>query len=127
MSNDKEVIQKLLKIAENQQKIITKIAQNLATQPMTGGASSWSDVTDEVAAKLATIPGAKGYSIQNAEVGAQSGTLRGNILTPKNDENFYDVIKALKGMLAGNSLTTSDGQSVKVSTNPKDVSFTGMS
>ena len=126
MANDKEVIQKLLKIAENQQKIITKIAQNLATQPG-GVSSSWGDVTDDVAAKLATIPAAKGYKIQNAEIGSQSGSLRGNILTPKNDTNFYDVLKALKSLLIGNSVKTSDGESVKVSANPQDVSFTGMS
>lgn len=126
MANDKEVIQKLLRIAENQQKIITKIAQNLATQPGGMGGSTWGDVTDDVAAKLATIPAAKGYSVQNAEVGAQSGTLRGNIVTPKNDANFYDVLKALKGLLAGKDVTTSDGESVKVSTNPFDISFTGM-
>jgi hypothetical protein len=126
MANDKEVIQKLLKIAENQQKIITKLAQ-LGASPLNGGSSSWDDVSSDVAAKLATIPGAKGYSVNNAECGAESGTLRGKLVYPASATNYYDVLKALKNQLVGKSVKTSDGKEVQVSSNPQDVSFIGMS
>lgn len=127
MANDKEVIQKLLKIAENQQKIITKLAQMGASPTSAGASSSWDDVSADIAAKLATIPAAKGYSVDSAEVGGASGTLRGKLVTPKNDTNYYDVLKALKNQLIGKTVRTSDGKEVQVSSNPQDVSFVGMS
>lgn len=126
MSNDKEVIQRLLKIAEKQQKIITKLAQ-MEASPMSNGGSTWADVKDDVAAKLATIPGAKGYRVDSAELGTQSGTLRGKLVYPGNATNYYDVLAALKKALVGQALSSSDGKNVQVSTNPKDVSFIGMS
>ncbi len=126
MANDKEVIQKLLKIAENQQKIITKLAQ-LGGSPLSGGSSGWSDVSADVAAKLALIPGAKGYSVESAEFGAESGSLRGKLVQPANAENYYDVLRALKKALVGQTVKTNDGKEVKVSSNPQDVSFIGMS
>lgn len=129
MSNDKKVIEKLLKIAENQQKIITKLAQMGATPatPAAAGASSWLDVTHDVAAKLAAIPGAKGYSVNSAELGGESGSLRGKLVYPANATNYYDVLNALKNQLVGKSVKTSDGKDAVVSSNPKDVSFIGMS
>jgi len=44
MASDKEIIKKLLKIAENQQKIITKLAQDMGTAPeaLSGGSSGGS-------------------------------------------------------------------------------------
>lgn len=126
MANDKKVIQKLLKIAENQQKIITKLAQ-LGASPLSGGGSSWDDVSGDVAAKLANIPGAKGYSVDSAEIGAESGTLRGKLVYPANATNYYDVLKALKNQIVGKSVKTTDGKEVKVSSNPQDISFIGMS
>lgn len=124
MANDKKVIQKLLKIAKNQQKIITKLAQ-LGASPFSGG-SSWSDVSADVAAKLSLIPGAKGYSVDSAELGAESGSLRGKLVQPANAENYYDVLRALKNQLVGKSVKTNDGKEMKVSSNPQDVSFIGM-
>lgn len=45
MANDKEVIKKLLKIAESQQKIITKLAQGLAeAEPLASGPGAVSGV-----------------------------------------------------------------------------------
>jgi hypothetical protein len=45
MANDKEVIKKLLKIAENQQKIITKLAQTMAEgEPLAAGPGSGGSV-----------------------------------------------------------------------------------
>jgi hypothetical protein len=44
MANDKEVIKRLLKIAENQQKIITKLAQGLEAEPLAAGPSGGSGV-----------------------------------------------------------------------------------
>lgn len=126
MSNDKEVIQKLLKIAENQQKIITKLAQ-MGYSPGSGASTGWNNVTSDVASKLAAIPGAKGYSVDSAEYGAESGALRGKLVYPANAENYYDVLNALKKMLVNNTVKTEDGKDVKVSANPKDVSFIGMS
>lgn len=127
MSNDKEVIKKLLSIAEKQQKIITKLAQDMGSAlPMGGASSNWSDVSDDLAAKLATIPAAKGYSVNEAQVGSASGSLRGKLVYPKNDTNYYEVVKALKSMLVGNEVKTNDGKAVKVSSNPQDVSFIGM-
>lgn len=125
MSNDKKVIEALLKIAENQQKIITKLAQ-MGVSPMSGTTSNWDDVSKDVAAKLAAIPGAKGYSLSGAEYGPQSGSLRGKLVYPATATNYYDVLKALKGMLVGNTIKTNDGKDVKVSANPQDVSFIGM-
>jgi len=126
MSNDKKVIEKLLKIAENQQKIIAKLAQ-MGASPMSGASTNWNDVSADVASKLTTIPGAKGFSINNAEYGPESGALRGKLVYPANAENYYDVLRALKGMLVGKSIKTNDGKDVKVSANPTDVSFIGMS
>lgn len=129
MSNDKKIIERLFKIAENQQKIITKLAQMGATPatPAAAGASTWADVTDDVAAKLATIPGAKGYSVNSAELGSESGTLRGKLVYPASATNYYDVLNALKRQLVGKPVKTVDGKEVVVSSNPKDISFIGMS
>lgn len=129
MASDKEIIKKLLKIAENQQKIITKIAQDMGgagAEPMGGASSSWLDVSEDLQAKLSALPAAKGYSVSTAEVGSQSGSLKGKLVYPKGDTKFYEVVKALKSQLAGSELKTSDGKSVKVSANPQDISFIGM-
>lgn len=128
--NDKEVMKKLFKIAENQQKIINKLAQNLSgdyVPAQLGGVSGgWNDVSHAVAQKLSTIPAAKHYRLDNAQVAGSNNSLKGTLVYPKNDQNYYDVLKALKSALVGQSLKTNDGKEVQVAADPQLVSFTGM-
>lgn len=128
MASDKEIIKKLLKIAENQQKIITKLAQDAGVEadPLGGATSSWMDVSDDLQAKLATLPAAKGYTVAHAEVSAKSGLLNAKLLYPAGNSKFYEVLKALKQMLVGSQMRSNDGKSVKVSGNPQDINVIGM-
>lgn len=124
MSNDKEVIKKLAKIVENQQKIITKLAQMGGAAPLSGATSSWADVKDAVAEKLSTIPAAKGYQVISAEVAPSNGSLKGNLSHPENSD-YLAVFHALKSELAGKALEDKAGKVVQVTTNPNDIRFVG--
>lgn len=120
---DKEILQKLLKIAEKQQKIITKLAQAL---PMGGATAAWEDVSDSVSALLASIPSAKGFTAVEMEVAPSTGALRGKLVYPAGNMKFNETVNTLKALLAGNTLKSSDGKDVKVTDNKNDVSFIGM-
>lgn len=124
MTNERELIEKLYSIARNQQKIITKLAQQ--AQPQGGASGSWADVSADVLAKLKTIPEAKGYSVYSAEVASSDGSLKGKILYPKGDLNASKVMQALKNLVAGETLRTKDGATVDVTLNPEGISFIAM-
>jgi predicted O-linked N-acetylglucosamine transferase (SPINDLY family) len=118
MANDKEIIRKLLKIAENQQKILTKLAQNQEL--------GWSDVSEQLQSKLSTIPAAKNYTVNLAEVSKSDGTLRSRLMYPANDKNFALVTETLKRMLAGTQLADNQGQLVTLTNDPYKIRFIGM-
>lgn len=123
MANDKEIIKKLLTIAEKQQKIITKLAQSTVGG---GSGSAWVNVSDAVAGLLQTLPGAKGYSVVEVQVAPSTGSLRGKLMHPQGDMKFNDVVNSLKPLLMGTVIKGNDGRDVKVTDNKNDVSFIGM-
>lgn len=92
--DNKKAIQTLIKIAQNQQKIINKLAQQAGmpvpqAQPMSGGTdSNWEDVSDAVAP---TVQQANPqFSVASARIGKLSGTLDLRIQHPKNiDDATY--------------------------------------
>lgn len=89
MANDKEIIKKLVALANKQQKIITKLAQAMGGEAVPlGGSSSvaWDDVSSSVAPvvqQAAKAVGAKSqYGVQSAELGKESGTLKVKLQYP---------------------------------------------
>jgi chorismate synthase len=119
--DSKKVIEKLIKIAENQQKIINKLAQQ--AQPMGGASSSWEDVTADLSNRLRSIPEAKGYSIGSAQVGGQTGSFHAELHVPSTDKMFGTVTQKLRDQLAGQTIKTNRGQSVKVTNVPDEITF----
>lgn len=124
MSDNKELIQKLSTIVAKQQKIITKLAQMLPAEP-TGGASLV-DVSLDLQSKLNMIPGARGYKVESAELGTQSGALRAHIRVPMTDVNFHQVSESLRRSLSGATLKSNDGKSVQVTSEPQDINLTAL-
>lgn len=126
--DSKKVIEKLVKIAENQQKIINKLAQaaGLApggggAQPMGGASDSWVDIGPHVAQMLARMPQAKGVGVQSAQAGQQSGAVDGKLKVHMNmlgDPKLDAVMKQLSAGLAGQTVG-----GVKLSQNPQDIKF----
>ena len=110
--DSKKVIEKLAKIVENQQKIITKLAQQVADSQ--GG---WEDVTSTVAGVLAKNPNAKGVGVSSAQVGSQSGKVTVKVKVPMNllgTPKLKDVMDKLKLELAGKDLGGTVAQDVEV-------------
>jgi hypothetical protein len=83
MSNEKEIIKKLIRIAENQQKIINKLAEEVgmpAAEPLAGGAASGGGVEGGndpnkkaegvCKANLAKLPG---FKLQSVTVSGMEG------------------------------------------------------
>lgn len=77
MANDKEIIKKLLKIAENQQKVITKLAQALPPQDLTPAEPS----KKEALSILNALPPAVRAAVEVLEV------------HPSRDPNFDQEVK----------------------------------
>lgn len=127
MANEKELIQKLSTIVAKQQKIITKLAQ-MMPEPMSGGGlmSAMQDVSLDLQTRLSAVPGAKGYRVESAEAGGQTGTLRAQIKIPMADQHFRQISDALRNAMKGATLKTNDGRNVQVSSNPEDISFTAL-
>lgn len=126
MSN-KEAIEKLIKIAENQQKIIQKLAQNMGYAPDSGVATSTADVTDSVVPYLQQAIQAAGakahYGVQSGNI-SEDGTLHVAVLQPRSyDPNEYNNVKnKFKELVAGKALKSVDGRSLTVNM----VNVTGM-
>jgi hypothetical protein len=122
--NTKEALAKLVKIAENQQKIITKLAQ---MAPPSALDTKMSDVTQAVAPYLQQAAQAVGsktpYAVQNGSL-SHDGTLHVTVTQPAGHDvgDYYSVKNKLKEMLANKSLNTTDGQALPV----KMVNVTGM-
>lgn len=130
MANDKETIKKLIKIAKNQQNIITKMAQQMGldTQELSS-ANSWNQVSTAVQDALALIPEAQGFSVAEAEVSALDGNLRGKVRAPSNAApgSFRTVLTKLKELLAGKQVNSDEGKSVAISTDPNKITLISMS
>lgn len=120
----KKVIAKLIKIAESQQKIINKLAQNLEPAPTsipTGGASSsWSDAKDEVAPvvqQATQAVQAKGqYGVQSAE-SSPSGLLRLKLQFPSKlmgSPEYRAVKSKIQELLTGKAIAGNTVQNVEV-------------
>jgi hypothetical protein len=99
MSNEKLIIEKLVKIATNQQKIINKLAQQQA---------GWHDVTKSVAAILSSLPSGKNARVQSAVAGSSGVHVK---LQVKDLSSTAD--DDLRTALADQHLQTADGQTVQ--------------
>ncbi len=122
--DSKKVIEKLIRIAENQQKIINKLAQQAGMMPQgdaqpTGGASDSWDASAEVSGILAQIPeAAKAKAgIQSASMGG-SGFLDVKLKFPSvnsmNDPNASAALNKLRAALKGAQLKDTSGKPVAV-------------
>lgn len=110
--DSKKVLEKLVKIAENQQKIINKMAQEMGmvppgqggATPLGGASDSW-DVSAEVSGVLSQIPeAAKAKAgVQSASFGGQSGFLNVKVKFPSvnsmNDPNASAALNKLRETL----------------------------
>lgn len=128
--DSKKVIEKLVKIADNQQKIINKLAQAAGlpmggegAQPMGGASADWADVSQDLHNKLQSIPAAKRYGVTSAKVGGQTGNLDAELHVPQEDKNFHLVVEQIKKQLAGQSIRSNDGQTLTLSSNPANISL----
>lgn len=119
--DSKKVIEKLVKIAENQQKIINKLAQQAGLMP--GGdqlaGSGTNDVSAEVSGILAQIPEAvkAKAGIQSAQLGG-SGYLDVKVKFPSvnsmNDPNATAALNKLRGALKAARLKDPSGKPIDV-------------
>jgi len=127
--DSKKIIEKLLKVASNQQKILTKLAQSMGETPVVpaaveGGATlGWDDVSNAVAAKLKAV--APNYAVSKAQLSSFDGSLRGTLIYPKGDTKYHEVSKALKTQLAGQPIKTNDDKTVQVTKDIANISFIG--
>lgn len=120
--DSKKVIEKLVKIAEKQQKIINKMAQDMGMQqpvPTSGASATWEDASAEVAPAVqqaARAVGAKAtYKVQSAEFGSSSGNLKIKLEYPMAQLGTPEakaVSDRVKQMFAGK--TVAGGQVTKV-------------
>lgn len=123
--DSKKVIEKLVKIAENQQKIINRLAQQAGMVPPQGGAQQLGGATDswdasaEVSGILAQIPeaGKAKAGIQSATMGS-SGFLDVKLKFPSvhsmNDPNATAALNKLRASLKGAQLKDQNGKPVAV-------------
>lgn len=125
MTSEKEMIKTLLKVAQNQQKILNKIAQQMGASPQGGATSSWNAVETAVSQALSMIPEARGCSVVEAEVSSLDGNLRGKVELPADapEGTFRTVLTKLKGLLAGKSLNSDQGSKVSVTSDPSKITF----
>lgn len=126
--SQKKVIEQLLKLANKQQLIITKLAEQIgvknAQQDLPLGNGSWSQVTSALSDALNLLPEAASVTVNTAEVGGD-GVLRGKLELPADAPpgTFRTVLTKLKEVLKGKTLTTDDGKQVAVSQDPNKISF----
>lgn len=126
MSKKNDAVKELLKITANQQKIITKMAQQMGLVPADTSSTSIVNVVNSV---LHSMPEAKGISVTSADV-LEDGSVRGKLTLPSamfGTPLFKTVTDKLKSTLAGKTVTTDDGNSCSVSADPMKISFVGMS
>jgi hypothetical protein len=125
MSKEKEMIRKLLKISQDQQKVITKLAQVAGIEPL-ATTDAPTEVGQVVEQFLSVMPEAEGYSCKECRV-SPSGSVDGKLLMPAGNQNFRAVTDKLKAQLAGKTVSTPDGAKVKVTDNKFDIRFVGES
>jgi len=100
--DSKKVLEKLVKIAENQQKIIMKLAQQVGdqAQPMGGSTDTW-DVKTQVASVVAQIPEAvkTKVAVTGADFGSQSKQLTVHLRFPSMQQMQDPAAEAAKNKI----------------------------
>lgn len=119
MANDKEIIKKLIKIADNQQKIINKLAQDVQLGGATG---DWLDISSSVSSVLASLPGGRGATVSTAQFAPQSGNAAVKVKIPNMNST---ATGELRNALVGKTLTSNDGKSVQLPTDKNKISVIG--
>lgn len=128
--SQKKVIEQLLKLANKQQLIITKLAEQVtktAQQDLPIGTGGWTPVSNALSDALNLIPEAASVTVNNAEVGGD-GVLRGKLELSEDAPpgTFRAVLTKLKDVLKGKTLTSDEGKQVTVSQDPNKISFIAM-
>lgn len=115
-TKEKEAIEKLIKIAENQQKIIKKLAQDMGyTAPSSAVSIQTDDVTKSLVPYLQQAiqeVGAKAnYLVQEGNL-LDDGTLHVSVLQPKNydSDEYHKIRNKFKELIVGKNLMDSNGQ-----------------
>ena len=105
MSKEKLIIEKLAKIVTNQQKIITKLAQQVNAQ--NAPAESWIDISHSVQNILNRLPNGKDAHLVSAKIGGE-----GNVEIRLNVHDLNsEVGQYLHRALAGNYIEADNGKS----------------
>lgn len=124
MSNEKKIIAQLVKIAEKQQKIINRLAQE-ATQPggheaerMSGATTDWAPTIVNEVKKL--IP--PGVNVREARWHQSNGGAAITLEVPKTFKG--NAGGAIRDGLAGKTITTDDGKPVQMTTDKYQISVT---
>lgn len=122
--DSKKVIQKLIKIAENQQKIINKLAQQIGTAPaptpMGGGTDDWGNVTLSVNQLIEQnkLP----CQAFNATVRQSDGVCS---MTLAVSGTGSDALKqTVKNLLVGKTLKSKSGEQVAMPTDANKIQIT---
>lgn len=109
-TKEKEAIQRLIKIAENQQKIIAKLAQiTTQTSDVTMAATPYLQQAMQLAGSMGN------YQVQSGNL-LDDGTLHISVLQPKNydSEEYHRVREKFKDLVMGKILPSDNGKSTLV-------------
>lgn len=109
-TRENEIIQKLIKIAENQQKIITKLAQ-ITTQT-----SDVSVAATPYLQQAMQLAGSRGeYKVQSANL-LDDGTLHISVFQPRDydSDEYHKVRDKFKDIVVGKILPSDNGKSTLV-------------
>lgn len=116
--NEKEIIKKLIKIADNQQKIINKLAQSI---PTGGATDNWVDISQPVAGLLAGLKDEKGTSLgSGVSVTSAQATPNGNNVAVKLRISNLDseTPEALRQAMVGQYFDLGNNRKIKM---PDDI------
>lgn len=125
--DSKKVFEKLVKIADNQQKIINKMAQALhdaglaGPEQLGGGSADWYNASAEVVPVVQeatkAVNAKNTYNVQSADFGKSSGTLRVKLQYPMSQlgsQEAQAVETKSKEMLTGKNIAGTPVRTVEV-------------
>ena len=123
-----KIIEKLFKIASQQQKIINKIGQAVGVVPpeQHGASDVWTDITPQVAEIMKSIPGANPGNVHVIHVVVSSnGEVDGRLSIPVaalGTSQFKQLKDELVAQLSGKTIDVG-GKQVAISNDPGAINF----
>ena|SRR5215207_6049194 len=126
MAENNEIIKKLLTIATNQQKIITKMAQQMG---LANVGTTTVSLTNTLESLLSTMPEASGVVVDSITLSPQDGSVKGKLVMPNSffgTDKFRGITSKLKSLLVGKNVTADDGNAYNVTQDAVKIEFVGM-